>query len=233
MFYFDSTILLLIPAAIFAFYAQTKVKSAYSKYAKIKVSRGMTGYEVARRILDVNGLQNVEIEEVAGILSDHYDPRGRKVRLSGDVYHGTSIASVSVAAHETGHAIQHKIKHPLLAFRSAVVPFVNVGSMASWPLMIIGLLLANGGNSGLGLLLMDAGIVFFSVVVVFHGVTLPVEFDASNRALEQMDSLGLVREEELIGAKTVLSAAAMTYVAALATAIMNLVRLLILRDRNS
>ncbi len=233
MWYFDSTIILLIPAMIFAVYAQSKVKSAYRKFSGVRNMRGLTGAQAARMILDNNGLRDVRIEMIGGTLSDHYDPRGRVMRLSSRVYNEPSIASVSIAAHESGHAIQHAEVYVPLKIRNAIVPVVNVTSMLSWPLMIIGLVVANGGNSVSGNLLMNLGILFFVGVVLFHAITLPVELNASNRAIKQMESLGIVYQDEKSGAKKVLAAAAMTYIAALATAVVNLIRLLILRERNS
>lgn len=232
MWYFDSTIILLIPAMIFAVYAQSKVKSAYRKFADIRNIRGITGAQAARMILDNNGLRDVRIEMIGGTLSDHYDPRGKVMRLSSKVYNEPSIASVSIAAHESGHAIQHSEVYVPLRIRNAIVPVVNITSMLSWPLMIIGIIIANGGNYARGNFLMDIGILFFVGVVLFHAITLPVELDASSRAIKQLESLGIVYQEEKIGARKVLTAAAMTYIAALATAVVNLIRLLILRERN-
>ncbi len=232
MFYFDPTIILLIPAMIFAVYAQNKVGSSYRKYASIRNRRGVTGSQAARMILDRNGLNNVRIEMVNGTLSDHYDPRAQVMRLSPRVYNEPSIASVSIAAHEAGHAIQHSESYAPLKLRNAIVPVVNFSSMLSWPLMFIGIIMAGAGNQTRGMFLMDIGILFFVGVVVFHAITLPVEFNASRRALNQLEGLGIVYEEENKGARKVLSAAAMTYVAALATAVVNLLRLLIIRERN-
>ena len=194
--------------------------------------RGITGMQAARRILDANGLQNVRIEMTPGMLSDHYDPRDRVMRLSADVYNDTSIAAVSIAAHESGHAIQHATGYGLLKFRNTIVPVVNIASKLSWPLLIIGLIIASAGSLSTGYLIFDIGVLFFAGVVVFHLVTLPVELNASRRAIIQMQELGIVGMDEVRGSKKVLSAAAMTYVAALATAVLNLIRLLILRERD-
>ncbi len=232
MWYFDSTIILLIPAILFAVYAQSRVSAAYRKYADIRNRRGITGAQAARMILDNNGLRDVKIEMVSGTLSDHYDPRTRVMRLSPRVFNEPSIASVSIAAHESGHAIQHAEFYLPLKLRNTIVPVVNFASMLSWPLMLIGVVMARGGNSVRGNFIMDIGILFFASVVLFHAVTLPVEFNASNRAVKQMENLGIVYQEEKSSAKKVLSAAAMTYVAALATAVANLLRLLVLRERN-
>lgn len=230
--YYDPTYILLIPAIIFTLFAQAKVKSAYRKYSGVPNMRGITGMQAARRILDANGLQNVRIEMTPGMLSDHYDPRDRVMRLSADVYNDTSIAAVSIAAHESGHAIQHATGYGLLKFRNTIVPVVNIASKLSWPLLIIGLIIASAGSLSTGYLIFDIGVLFFAGVVMFHLVTLPVELNASRRAIIQMQELGIVGMDEVRGSKKVLSAAAMTYVAALATAVLNLIRLLILRERD-
>ena len=188
----------------------------------------MTGAEAARRMLDANGLTNVQIEQIRGSLTDHYDPRKRVLRLSQSVYGINSIAAVSVACHEAGHAVQHAESYKPLKIRNSIVPLVNFASSLTWPLVIIGiLLLANG--SYMGDLLFNIGVITMLAVILFHTVTLPVEFNASSRALRQMDDLGIITEEENKGASKVLRAAAMTYVAALATAIANLLRILAMR----
>ena len=183
-------------------------------------------------ILDSNGLRHVPIQIVQGTLSDYYDPKNDVMNLSNDVYYGTSIASVSIAAHESGHAIQDGTSYALLRFRSSMAPVVNFASTASWPLLIIGLVIIGAGSVTMGNLVFDIGIVFFLAVVLFHLVTLPVELNASSRAIKQMMQLYIVDAEEKRGAKKVLSAAAMTYIAALATAVANLVRILVIRGRN-
>lgn len=229
---FDPTVIVLVPAIIFALYAQGKVKSAYRKYSGIANRRGITGRQAARIILDSNGLNHVPIEMVAGTLTDHYDPSRDVMRLSAQVYNGTSIAAVSVAAHESGHAIQDGTAYGFLKFRNAIAPVVNLVSAASWPLLIIGLIIIWQGNRTTGNFVFDLGIIFFTVVVLFHTVTLPVEFNASRRAIRQLVDLNLIEEYESKGARKVLSAAAMTYVAALATSIANLVRILMIRGRD-
>ena len=230
--YFDPTILLLLPVMLFAFIAQGKVHSAYNKYAKVRNRRGLSGAEAARMILDRNGLSHVAVEMGKGKLSDHYEPGKKRIRLSPDVYNTASVAAVSIAAHEAGHAIQHSARYVPLAVRNTIVPVVNIGSMLSWPLIIIGIALVSAGYY-YGELALYLGVIFFIGVVVFHTITLPVEFNASSRALAQLEDYGIVYGEESEGAKKVLSAAAMTYVAALAVAIVNLVRLLlIIRGRN-
>ena len=224
-YYFDPTYIVLIPAVIFAFYAQMKVNSAYSRYSRVRNRRGITGAQAARMILDANGLSDVRIEITKGRLSDHYDPKKRVMRLSPEVYGNPSIASVSIAAHESGHAVQHGESYMPLKIRNAIVPVVNIASYMAWPLLIIGLLM----GQGTGTLIFDIGVLFFLGVIVFHAITLPVELNASKRAIAQLSSLGIVYPEETAGSKKVLSAAALTYVAALATAILNLVRILMLR----
>lgn len=230
--YFDPTIIVMIPAIIFTMYAQGKVKSAYSKYQRVPGRKGITGYQAARMILDNNGMRHVPIELTAGTLSDHYDPKNDVMRLSNDVYNGTSIASVSIAAHESGHALQDGTSYGFLKFRSAIAPAVNLVSMASWPLILIGLVIIGIGNLTTGNMIFNLGILFFCAVVLFHTVTLPVELNASKRAVRQLVDLGIIDASEKRGAKKVLSAAAMTYVAALAVAIANLIRILLIRGRD-
>jgi len=230
--YFDPTIILLLPAVVFAFIAQGQVNSAYNKYAAVRNRRGMTGAQAARAILDRNGLSHIGVETGKGRLSDHYDPRKKVIRLSPEVYGSASIASVSIAAHEAGHAVQHAKRYVPLVLRNSIVPVVNIGSMLSWPLIIIGILLVSVG-SYYGEPVLYLGVIFFVGVVAFHAVTLPVEFNASSRALTEMFEYGIIHAEEGKYAKKVLSAAAMTYVAALAVAVANLLRILIiLRGRD-
>ncbi len=220
--FFDPTMLLLIPAIILSLWSQSKVKSTYNKFSKIRCMSGLTGAQVARRILDNHGLSNIEVHPTKGVLSDHYHPMKKAVYLSESNYSGSSIAGIAVAAHEVGHAIQHSEEYSMLKFRHMLVTPVNFGSMLSFPLVIIGLLFSNPG-------LMDIGIVLFSLVVVFHMVTLPVEFDASKRAIAILSTDGYIDPSESEGAKKVLSAAAWTYVAAATSAVLSLLRLLILR----
>lgn len=229
---FDPTVILLVPAIIFTVYAQSKVNRAYRKFAGVQNRRHITGAQAARRVLDANGLQNVRIEMTGGTLTDHYDPRGRVMRLSPRVYNDASVAAVSIAAHESGHAIQHASGYGFLTFRNTIVPLVNLMSTLSWPLLIIGLIIGGTGRASTGNLVFDIGVIFFAVVVLFHLITLPVEFNASSRAITQLQSLGIVGADEVAGARKVLSAAAMTYVAALATAVMNLIRILLIRERD-
>lgn len=225
MYYgYDPTMILLIPAMILAMVAQMKVKSTFNRFLQVGNQRGLTGADVARQILNDNGLHHVPVEQVPGSLSDHYDPRDTTVRLSPEVYSGRSIASVSVAAHEVGHAIQHAEYYKPMTLRAAIFPAVNISSQAAVPLAILGLVMGFTP-------LIDIGILLFTIVVAFHMVTLPVEFNASSRAIVQLVQGGFIYEEERPLAKKVLSAAAMTYVAAAAVAVMQLVRLLILRGR--
>ncbi|MGR9049942.1 zinc metallopeptidase [Halobacillus litoralis] len=205
-------LILIIPL-----WAQSKVKSTYKKYSKVPTSSAMSGAEVARKILDDNGLYNVAVEEVRGHLTDHYDPRSKVIRLSTDIYHGRSTAGAAVAAHEVGHAIQDAQDYAFLRFRSALVPVASFGSNISIFLIIGGFLL---GMAGLAL----AGIVFFAAAVLFQLITLPVEFDASNRAMSQLVSTGVIRNDEERKTKKVLNAAAMTYVAGALVALAELLR---------
>ncbi len=227
MFGLDSTFLLLIPAMIFAFWAQWKVQHTYQKYAQVRAANGLTGRQMAQAIMQRNGVTDVGIEPVGGVLSDHYDPRVKKVRLSGPIHDGDSISSIAVAAHEVGHVLQHAQGYAPLALRSAMAPVVGFASMAAMPLFFIGLIF---GNLAFSTLLMDLGILFFSGAVLFHLVTLPVEFDASKRALAQLTTTGAVMPQEVAQAKKVLDAAALTYLAAAAMAALQLIRLVALRN---
>ncbi len=229
---FDPTIIILIPAMLFTFYAQSKVQSAYRKYSAVRNKKGMTGAEAARKILDANGLKNVPIEITQRELSDHYDPRSRVMRLSPKVFNEPSIASISIAAHESGHAIQHAVGYKALQLRSGLAPLASITSGLAWPILMIGLFIIYAGNITQGNLVFNIGILLFSIAVLFQAITLPVEFNASNRAIVQMEQLGIIRSEEQSAAKSVLSAAAMTYIAALAASIANLIRLILISRRN-
>ena len=226
LFYFDWTILILIPGIIFTLWAQMKVKSAYNRYSQALLPGYMTGAALARRILDSNGLSHIPIEMVRGHLSDHYDPRHKVLRLSEAVYHGNNVAAVGVAAHEAGHALQDAKGYVPLRFRIAIVPACNIGSHLAMPLFIIGLFMA--GLSVMADWLMLAGIAAFSLSVLFQLITLPVEFNASRRAMRCLESAGVMGDEQLKGSRKVLSAAAMTYVAALAAGLLSLLRLLLI-----
>lgn len=218
--YMDRTILILIPAILLSMYASFKVNSTTSRYFKVRAMKGMTGQEVARRILDYNGLSSVPVMPVSGTLTDHYDPRGKTVSLSEEVFYGTSITSISVAAHECGHAIQDKESYVPMMFRSAIVPVVNFASSASWIIILMGFFVNRQ--------FLWMGIVLFSATVLFQLVTLPVEFNASSRALKQLESLGIVGLDEKKESRKVLRAAALTYVAAAMASILQLVRLILI-----
>ncbi|MBF0708983.1 MULTISPECIES: zinc metallopeptidase [Bacillales] len=205
-------LLLIIPL-----WAQSRVKSAYKKYSKVPNSSGMTGAQVARKILDENGLYSVGVEEVRGHLSDHYDPRSKTVRLSSGNFHGQSVAGAAIAAHEVGHAIQDEQNYAPLRFRHTLVPVANLGSNFSYFIILAGILMASQNFILLG-------IVFMSAAVLFQLVTLPVEFNASNRAMEQVVSTGVIRNDEERETKKVLNAAALTYVAAAVVALLELLR---------
>ena len=231
MTYYGSMII-LIPAIIFTMYAQAKVNSNFRRYSKVRNVRNMTGAEAARIMLDAGGLRNVQIEQTRGSLTDHYDPRKRVLRLSQSVYSVNSIAAVSVACHEAGHALQHAEKYKPLTIRNSIVPVVSFASNLTWPLIVLGIILLSNG-SYIGDILFNIGVITMLAVILFHTITLPVEFNASSRALKQMDELGIITEEENTGANKVLKAAAMTYVAALATAIANLLRILAIRGNRN
>lgn len=231
MYYYDPTYILVLIGLIISLWASFNVNATFSKYAKVRSNCGMTGADVAARILQANGIYDVSIEHVAGNLSDHYDPSRKVLRLSDATYNQTSVAAISVAAHECGHAIQHATGYFPLSFRSALVPIANIGSYASWFFIAIGLFF--GGSSSE--LWIKIGILCFAAAVLFQLVTLPVEFNASSRALKAMEMGGIVEGTEHKYAKKVLFAAALTYVAAALTAILQLLRLIILfggRDRD-
>ena len=213
-------IIMIIPAFLLSLFAQFKVKAAYSRYSKIPTARGITGAQAAHHILEAEGITDVSIELTRGFLSDHYDPRKKVLRLSESVYAGDSLASVGVAAHEAGHAIQHARGYVPLQLRSTLVPISALGSNLAWPLLIIGFILMAKS-------LIIAGILFFSFAVLFQIITLPVEFNASWRALQALPATGILSDTEVRGAKKVLSAAALTYVAAAATAVMQLLYFLL------
>ncbi|WP_042457807.1 zinc metallopeptidase [Neobacillus dielmonensis] len=217
MFY----LIYFIIIALIPIWAQMKVKGTYSKYSRVNSAAYLRGAEVARQILNENGLYNVGVEEVRGYLSDHYDPRTKTVRLSSQNYHSNSIAAAAVAAHECGHAIQDAESYAFLRFRHALVPVANFGSNASWILIMIGIFAQLSGLLLLGIILMAAA-------VLFQIVTLPVEYNASNRAMKQVLSLGLIDQRQRPEAKKVLNAAALTYVAAAAVAVLELLRLVLI-----
>lgn len=220
-----SSIIYLLPALLFAMWAQYNVKSTFAKYSKVASDRGMTGYQAARLILDANGLSHVRIEQVAGDLTDHYDPKENVIRLSTTVHSVQTAAAVGVAAHEAGHAVQYATNYAPIKLRSAIIPVTNLGSSLAWPLVLIGILLSARPLAMLG-------VILFSLSVVFQLLTLPVEFNASRRAVAALENSGM-SDEGVGAAKKVLTAAALTYVAALATAIANLLRLISIVNRNN
>lgn len=220
--FFDPTYILIIIGAVISMWASMKVNTTYQKYSTVRSASGITGAEAAARILRSQGLHGVQIEHVHGNLTDHYDPRSKVLRLSDAVYNSTSVAAIGVAAHECGHAIQDQQEYTPLRLRSAIVPVAQFGSYACW------LFIAGGVFFGFNEFLINLGILLFSLSVIFQLVTLPVEFDASKRALAILGDTGILGEQELKGSKKVLSAAALTYVAAAAAAILSLLRLLIL-----
>ncbi|MBK5253773.1 MAG: zinc metallopeptidase [Peptostreptococcaceae bacterium] len=222
-----SSMIFLIPAIIFAMAAQGAVKRNFEKYSKIRNQRNLSGAEAARRVLDQNGLSSIQINKISGNLTDNYNPRNKTLNLSSKVYEDKTISSVSIACHEVGHAIQHANNYVPLMLRNGIVPVVNIASKASWPLIFIGIILST--RNEIGGMLFNIGVITFIVVIIFHLITLPVELNASNRAIRQMEELYIVDEIEIKGSKKVLRAAAMTYVAALAVAAANLIRILAIR----
>ena len=220
-YYFDPTMLIVLPALILAVYAQIKVKSAYRAGDQIRTGYGMTGYDAARRILDQNGLGYIAIEEIPGELTDHYDPRANVIRLSSKVYHSNTASAVGVAAHEAGHAVQYAQNYAPIKLRAAIIPACNLGSTLAMPLFLIGMILVLQP-------LMWLGIIAYSLTAFFQLVTLPVEFNASRRAMTILTDSGRFTDEQLHASKKVLSAAALTYIAALASSLLTLLRLVIL-----
>lgn len=227
MFYYDYYYLILVvPAIILSLFAQAKVQSTYKKYAKMMSARKSTAAEVVRQILQKNGISTVDVQRVGGSLTDHFDPKANVIRLSDTVYGDCSVASIGVAAHEAGHAVQYATGYLPIKLRNAVLPAANIGSSLSVPLILLGLLFSMQA-------LVEFGILLFSFVLLFQIATLPVEFNASRRAIQTLDENGILQGEELAGAKKVLSAAAMTYVAATITTAMQLLRLVLLSRRRN
>ncbi len=225
--YYDSYYLyLVLPAILISLFAQMKVQSTYKKYAKVMSARGKTAAEITRAILDSNGLQSVGLENIGGQLTDHYDPRADVIRLSDAVMHDTSVAAIGVAAHEAGHAVQHHTGYFPIRARNAVLPVANIGSRLSLPLILLGIIFSLQP-------LVSLGILLFSFVLLFQLVTLPVEFNASRRAIATLREGGILEQQELSGAKAVLGAAAMTYVAAVLTSAAQLLRLVLLSRRRN
>lgn len=221
-YYFDPTYLLVLIGAILCIWAQARVSSTYGKYAKVRSRTGMTGAQAAQRILEMSGIYDVRIERVGGSLTDHYDPSAKVLRLSDSTYASTSVAAIGVAAHECGHAVQHHKGYAPLKVRTALVPAANIGSRIGIPLILLGMIL------GMNQVLIQVGIWVFAIAVLFQVVTLPVEFNASSRALAMLGSYGMMEQDETRGCRKVLSAAALTYVAAAASSVLQLVRLIIL-----
>ncbi len=225
--YYDPTYILILVGAVISLIASARVKSAFQKYSHTGAMNGLTGAQVAQRLLAARGIYDVQVAPVAGSLTDHYDPSTRTVNLSEPVYGSSSLSAIAVAAHECGHAMQHAEGYAPLAFRSSLVPVANFGGTLSWPLVLVGLFL--GGN--ISSILIHAGIILFCTVLLFQIVTLPVEFNASSRAMAQLEGNGLLASSELSGAKTVLRAAALTYVASVAASLLQLLRLLAIANR--
>lgn len=223
-YYFDPTYVLVIIAFLLTLFASMGVKSTFSKYNDVRSSRGITAASAARQILDANGLQNIRIEHVSGDLTDHYSPNENVIRLSDSTYNSTSVAAIGVAAHECGHAVQHQVGYVPIKIRNGIVPIVNVCNMLSMPIFIIGLIL------GLGRLAM-VGAILFGAVLVFQLVTLPTEINASRRAMKTLESMYLLEGDELTGVRKTLTAAAMTYVAAVASTALQFLRLVLLANR--
>ncbi|HKM39812.1 MAG TPA: zinc metallopeptidase [bacterium] len=220
-FFYGPYGIVVLPAIILALYAQFKVQATFQRYLQVRAQNGMTGADVARMLLRKQGLEGVRVESVPGRLTDHYDPRDRTVRLSQQVFHGNSLAAIGVAAHETGHALQHATDYVPLSVRSSLVPVANVGSQLGLPLALFGYIFQSG-------FMLQFGIMLFSLAVLFQLVTLPVEFNASSRALRLLAGQGVLAASEIGGAKAVLSAAALTYVAATLSAVLQLLRLLLM-----
>lgn len=226
-YYYNSSYLLVLIGAVLCIWAQFKVKSTFNKYAQVRSRTGMTGAQAAQRILQMSGIYDVRIEHIGGSLTDHYDPSNKVLRLSDTVYGSTSVAAIGVAAHECGHAVQHDKGYAPLQIRSALVPAANIGSKAGIPLIFLGALL------GMNQMLIQIGIWVFALAVLFQVVTLPVEFNASGRALAMLGNYGMLERDEVSGCKKVLRAAALTYVAAAASAILQLLRLVLMFGRRN
>ncbi len=230
MLYFDPTYILVIIGFALSVFASFGVKATFEKYRGVRNARGFTGERAARMILDANGLQHIRIERVQGELTDHYSPNEGVIRLSGSTYDSESVGAIGVAAHECGHAVQHKAGYVPIKIRNGIVPFVNICNGASMPLFIIGMIL--GVRTSFGYSLAMLGVLLFSAVLLFQIITLPTEINASRRALNTIKSMGLLEGSDYEGAKKVLTAAAMTYVAAVASTALQLLRLFILANRN-
>lgn len=222
----DPTYILVVIGAVICMIASARVKGTFNKYSQLRSMSGMNGAQVAQRVLQAAGIYDVQVRHVSGSLTDHYDPRTKTVNLSDPVYNATSVAALGVAAHECGHAIQHAKSYAPLSIRSALVPIANFGSMLAWPVILIGLFF-NTRSSGL---IIDIGILLFSAAVLFQLVTLPVEFDASRRALVMLRTQGILADDELRYTRRVLKSAALTYVASAAAAILQLLRIILITN---
>lgn len=225
-YYWDPTYILVVIGAVICMIASARVKGTFNKYSQLRSMSGMNGAQVAQRVLQAAGIYDVQVRHVSGSLTDHYDPRTKTVNLSDPVYNATSVAALGVAAHECGHAIQHAKSYAPLSIRSALVPIANFGSMLAWPVILIGLLF-NTRSSGL---IIDIGILLFSAAVLFQLVTLPVEFDASRRALVMLRTQGILADDELRYTRRVLKSAALTYVASAEAAILQLLRIILITN---
>ena len=225
-YYWDPTYILVVIGAVICMIASARVKGTFNKYSQLRSMSGMNGAQVAQRVLQAAGIYDVQVRHVSGSLTDHYDPRTKTVNLSDPVYNATSVAALGVAAHECGHAIQHAKSYAPLSIRSALVPIANFGSMLAWPVILIGLFF-NTRSSGL---IIDIGILLFSAAVLFQLVTLPVEFDASRRALVMLRTQGILADDELRYTRRVLKSAALTYVASAAAAILQLLRIILITN---
>lgn len=225
-YYWDPTYILVVIGAVICMIASARVKGTFNKYSQLRSMSGMNGAQVAQRVLQAAGIYDVQVRHVSGSLTDHYDPRTKTVNLSDPVYNATSVAALGVAAHECGHAIQHAKSYAPLSIRSALVPIANFGSMLAWPVILIGLLF-NTRSSGL---IIDIGILLFSAAVLFQLVTLPVEFDASRRALVMLRTQGILADDELRYTRRMLKSAALTYVASAAAAILQLLRIILITN---
>ena len=225
-YYWDPTYILVVIGAVICMIAAARVNGTFNKYSQLSSMSGMNGAQVAQRVLQAAGIYDVQVRHVSGSLTDHYDPRTKTVNLSDPVYNATSVAALGVAAHECGHAIQHAKSYAPLSIRSALVPIANFGSMLAWPVILIGLLF-NTRSSGL---IIDIGILLFSAAVLFQLVTLPVEFDASRRALVMLRTQGILADDELRYTRRVLKSAALTYVASAAAAILQLLRIILITN---
>ena len=225
-YYWDPTYILVVIGAVICMIASARVKGTFNKYSQLRSMSGMNGAQVAQRVLQAAGIYDVQVRHESGSLTDHYDPRTKTVNLSDPVYNATSVAALGVAAHECGHAIQHAKSYAPLSIRSALVPIANFGSMLAWPVILIGLLF-NTRSSGL---IIDIGILLFSAAVLFQLVTLPVEFDASRRALVMLRTQGILADDELRYTRRVLKSAALTYVASAAAAILQLLRIILITN---